>query len=293
MTSMKIFRVLKSSKYCVLLFESANVQARCKSHATRPKAFVTNRYQKTEEAIGLYGYCLLAVPIVTFTLGTWQIKRWWWKLDLIDKLQKRTSAEPVELPFDLNKLEDMEYYRVKMNGTFLYEKEFLMGPRSLIVDGQALSEKGGGVFSQKSNTGYYVITPFKLEDRDLTIMVNRGWIPKSARSTFKQENKIVGTIEIVGNVRTGEKRPPFVPANTPTSGVWHYRDLDAMAQVAEAEPIYIELSVGYGTPGGPIGGQTRITLRNEHLSYIVTWYGLCASTGYIWFRHFMQKLPVL
>lgn len=23
--------------------------------------------------------------------------------------------------------------------------------------------------------------------------------------------------------------------------------------------------------GGPIGGQTRVTLRNEHLSYIITW----------------------
>lgn len=24
-------------------------------------------------------------------------------------------------------------------------------------------------------------------------------------------------------------------------------------------------------PGGPIGGQTRVTLRNEHMQYIVTW----------------------
>jgi len=23
--------------------------------------------------------------------------------------------------------------------------------------------------------------------------------------------------------------------------------------------------------GGPIGGQTNVTVRNEHLSYIVTW----------------------
>lgn len=24
-------------------------------------------------------------------------------------------------------------------------------------------------------------------------------------------------------------------------------------------------------PGGPIGGQTRVTLRNEHMQYIITW----------------------
>lgn len=37
-------------------------------------------------------------------------------------------------------------------------------------------------------------------------------------------------------------------------------------------------------PGGPIGGQTRVTLRNEHLSYIITWYikKLCVSYSRIY-----------
>lgn len=65
----------------------------------------------------------------------------------------------------LNELKDKEYYRMRIKGKFLYEREFLIGPRSLIIDGQALSEKGGGLFSSKSNSGYYVITPFQLEDR--------------------------------------------------------------------------------------------------------------------------------
>lgn len=30
--------------------------------------------------------------------------------------------------------------------------------------------------------------------------------------------------------------------------------------------------LGTSVPGGPIGGQTNVQLRNEHLSYIVTWY---------------------
>lgn len=54
-------------------------------------------------------------------------------------------------------------------------------------------------------------------------MVNRGWISKNDRSTFKMENKITDSIEIVGIVRTTEKRPPFILNNAPASGVWHYR----------------------------------------------------------------------
>ncbi|KAL6430987.1 hypothetical protein ACFW04_007034 [Cataglyphis niger] len=290
----RIARYALDKRAHVSLFGNANMQVRCKSQKIMRsnKAIEINRYQRPEESIGVYGYCLLSIPIATFVLGTWQIKRWRWKLDLIKNLKYRTSAEPIDLPSDLDELKHKEYYPVKVKGKFLYEKEFLMGPRSLILGGEAVSEKSGGIFSRKG-TGYYVITPFKLEDRDLTIMVNRGWIPKSDRTLFKMEKKITDSIEIVGIIRATEKRPTFVPENAPAKGVWHYRDLNAMAKVAEAEPVYIELLPGYSTPQGPIGGQTRVTLRNEHLSYIITWYGLSASTGYMWFRYFVQKLPLL
>ncbi|XP_032674329.1 surfeit locus protein 1 isoform X2 [Odontomachus brunneus] len=268
--SLKNTRCILNKSTRVLMFGNINTQARYKSITTKPNVIIQNQYQRKDVNVGLYGYSLLAIPIVAFGLGTWQIKRWRWKLNLIDNLEQRTTAEPIDLPLNLYELEDKEYYRVKIKGKFIYDKEFLIGPRSLIIKGQGLSEKGGGVFSSKSNTGYYVVTPFKLEDRDMTIMVNRGWIPKNARFTYKQEDKITNSMEIVGIVRTTEKRPPFVPLNSPMSGIWHYRDLKEMAKVAEAEPVYIELSVGYGTPKGPIGGQTKIVLRNEHLSYIVT-----------------------
>lgn len=57
----------------------------------------------------------------------------------------------------------------------------------------------------------------------LTIMVNRGWIPRSDRSIFKIANKITDSIEIMGVIRTTEKRPQFVAENSPAKGVWHYR----------------------------------------------------------------------
>ncbi|XP_020285140.1 surfeit locus protein 1 isoform X2 [Pseudomyrmex gracilis] len=208
-------------------------------------------------------------------------------------MKQRTSAEPISLPSNLDELQDKEYYRVKVKGRFLYEKEFLIGPRSLILDGAGVAEKGGAMFSHRSGTGYYVVTPFKLEDQDLTIMVNRGWIPKSHRYTYVNENKMTDVVEIVGIIRGTEKRPIFMAKNAPAKGVWHYRDLDAMAKKADAEPVYIELLHEYTTPQGPIGGQTKISLRNEHLSYIITWFALSACTGYMWFQHFIRKRPIV
>lgn len=61
-----IFRCSKSTKCVlrkkthVLLFRSdANKQVRYKSIMKKPKAIETNRYRRSEESIGLYGYCLL------------------------------------------------------------------------------------------------------------------------------------------------------------------------------------------------------------------------------------------
>jgi len=66
-----------------------------------------------------------------------------------------------------------------------------------------------------------------------------------------------------------------------------------MAELLGTEPVYIELLKGYSTPDGPIGGQTRVNLRNEHLSYVFTWYILSACTGYMWYRHFVRRLPII
>uniref|UniRef100_A0A8D3BN39 SURF1-like protein n=1 Tax=Scophthalmus maximus TaxID=52904 RepID=A0A8D3BN39_SCOMX len=101
-----------------------------------------------------------------------------------------------------------------------------------------------------------------------------------------------GEVEVVGVVRLTEIRKPFVPNNDVERNRWHYRDLEAMSHVTGAEPIFIDADYGSTIPGGPIGGQTRVTLRNEHMQYIVTWYGLCAATSYMWYAKFIKRIKV-
>ncbi len=71
-----------------------------------------------------YGLILLAIPILTFGLGCWQLQRRTWKLDLIEFLNKRTTVPPKELPKNGDELAELsetsEFFPFKVKGRLTY-----------------------------------------------------------------------------------------------------------------------------------------------------------------------------
>lgn len=248
---------------------------------------ISTTAKSDEDAVLKWG--LFLIPVATFCLGTWQVQRRKWKLKLIADLETRIATEPVPLPADYLELKELEYRPVKVRGYFDHTKELYVLPRSL-VDPEKEARDAGRLMSNPES-GANVITPFYCTELGITILVNRGFV---SRRKVKPETRLKGQIpdeiELVGVVRLSETRKPFVPENNIQNNRWHYRDLDAMARVTGAEPIFIDADSKSTVPGGPIGGQTRVTLRNEHLQYIITWYGLCAATSYMWYKKFIQKV---
>ncbi|XP_019727722.1 surfeit locus protein 1 [Hippocampus comes] len=235
---------------------------------------------------------LLLIPATTFGLGTWQVKRRQWKLQLIDELTRLTTAEPIPLPIDPLELTGLEYRRVRVRGRYEHDKELYVLPRSP-VDPEKEARMAGRLTSSGETVGANVITPFHCTDLGITILVNRGYVPKQKmRPDSRMKGQVEDEVEVVGVVRLTEPRKPFMPSNDPERNRWHFRDLEAMSDVTGAQPIFIDADLASTIPGGPVGGQTRVTLRNEHMQYIITWYGLCASTAYMWYAKFIKKLKV-
>ncbi|XP_064091211.1 surfeit locus protein 1-like [Macrobrachium nipponense] len=254
-----------------------------------PKRCIFTAKAKTKP-FGPISVFLLVVPCGTFCLGTWQYQRRQWKLNLIAELEARTSAPPVEFPEDLNDLEDLEYKRVRLRGTFDHSKEIFMGPRPRLVGGDVY-EGGSGLISS-GQSGYLVLTPFKFADRDLTILVNRGWVSRKQRNAeARPEGQIDGVVNLTAVVRKTENRAPFMPDNTKGSLLFTFRDVERMSQMTGTSPICVDAVDTF--PGGPQGGQTRVTLRNEHLSYMFTWYSLSIATAYMWYHRFLRGKPLM
>ncbi|KAF5288223.1 hypothetical protein FQA39_LY03991 [Lamprigera yunnana] len=253
------------------------------------------RYKIKKER-GFLGWFLLVIPVASFGLGTWQVQRKMWKENLIAELQSKVNTSPVPLPERISDISELEYRRVYVKGQFLHDKELYLGPRSLLQDSDA-ARPSSLISNKNTNQGFLVITPFKLQDQDQTILVNRGWVPYFKKyPRTRLEGQVDGTVDLIGVVRLNEKRPVFVPSNRPQENCWFYRDLKQMCKVSGADPIFLDATSQFDIKGGPLGGQTRISLRNEHLTYIITWYTLSIFTECdyktVWKSHLKEHVKI-
>ena len=68
--------------------------------------------------------------------------------------------------FSVTLIDDLEYRRVRVRGTFDHSREVYVMMRPPLDTG---GRKGGGLISSKTQVGNYVITAFKLADREYVI----------------------------------------------------------------------------------------------------------------------------
>ena len=66
-----------------------------------------------------------------------------------------------------------------------------------------------------------------------------------------------------------------------------------MARLSDAAPLFFDADAQSSAPDGPIGGQTVISVRNDHFSYILTWYSLSIATSYMWYKRYIRKIPLM
>ncbi|KAI5082012.1 hypothetical protein GOP47_0001755 [Adiantum capillus-veneris] len=214
---------------------------------------------------------LLFIPgISTFGLGTWQIMRRKWKMELLDHRRERLKddVQPLGLSTTTSQLDskqtyqdvlqNLEYKRVQCEGVFLEEKSIFLGPRGRTNHG--VTERG-----------YFLITPLVSAEKDqnaqVSVLVNRGWVPGSWRDNPPKDeadssdknfasndqqaaakkglfvslwgSKKQETLQkqpqtkarsVVAVIRCSENPNMFVPPNEPAKGQWFFVDVPAMAR---------------------------------------------------------------
>lgn len=212
---------------------------------------------------------MLVLTLVFAALGTWQVQRLFWKLDLIARVDARVHAGPVPSPAQGEwggiSAEKDEYRHVTATGTFEHGKSVLV---------QAVTERGAG---------YWLLTPLLLSDSSV-VLVNRGFLPAAERnSAARTASEIVaGPVTVTGLLRISEPGGAFLRSNDPANDRWYSRDVDAIARskgLMPAAPYFIDADATPNPGGLPIGGLTVVQFRNSHLVYAATWYALAIMTA--------------
>ncbi|MFZ0841286.1 MAG: SURF1 family protein [Xanthobacteraceae bacterium] len=216
---------------------------------------------------GLLVPCLVALAafLVLVGLGTWQLQRKAWKEGLVAAMHERLAAAPVDLPpasqwASLN-VDSAEFRRVKFHAQFTEGRGVYV-----YVAGSALRD-------DIKEPGYFAFAPARLDD-GTAVVVNRGYIPMDQQIGWP-----AGTMEVVGYLRWPESRPWFLSDTNSASDTWFVRDHRTMA-VAKAwgdvAPFYVDQESPVPALGLPRPAALTVNLRNDHLQYAVTWFGLAA-----------------
>eukprot|EP00904_Undaria_pinnatifida_P010748 jgi/Undpi1/6803/HiC_scaffold_21.g09279.m1 len=239
----------------------------------------------------------------TACLGTWQVMRYSWKLDMIEDRKEKMAFEPVQLPEGLEGealakmmdildkeadgkgakgpdgetlggseegkglLESLAGRRVRVTGVFDHTKEVLVGPRGAPP---GMNASTGPASMAVSPQGDFVHTPLRRKDGSV-VLVNRGWSPRSKGRNWSRPE---GEVSLVGVLKEAEKRRTFSPVNRPETGQLLWAEKEALLQAAGC------LAPGDGVSSPPIlmeavgeeGDDRKVTPRAKQRHHFGEFY---------------------
>lgn len=237
----------------------------------------TSEPRKRSYAGRLFWSLYAISALLLLMLGTWQVLRHVEKNKASNIVARQTTLPSESLDHLLSLKEDGFYRKTSFQGVMLHEHTIYLYTGPMTVNG---------------SPGYDVITPVRLVDSNVTIAVNRGWIPQSQYKsggviTPKEYAGIVLTLDAV--LVPAESPGTFTPDNDDKNNIWFWIDTDAIAarSGASALPVYAVLEKNPDElviESAPIPREIRTRKYLPHASYAVTWYSLFLILTFIVFR---------
>ena len=197
-------------------------------------------------------------------LGTWQLYRLQWKLEIINEITIGLESRPVEYSNLIKK----NYQRVNAEGKFNFDQQIYL---------YSLNDNG--------KPGYDVITPFRT-DKNENVLINRGWISKELKDSSSINSKKDSQQKIVGFLRKIYKPNMFKPANDIEDNVWFSINLEDIRKFTGKQFNEFVIFLEDDQVKTPLPKKISVDVPNNHLKYAITWYAISISIifYYLYFR---------
>ncbi|RXZ33933.1 SURF1 family protein [Oxalobacteraceae bacterium CAVE-383] len=212
---------------------------------------------------------LIATVLVValgIALGQWQTRRGDQKQAIANELAQREAEAPVALGAALQPAAALEYRRVRINGAFAQGWTVYLDNRPY-----------NGV------AGFYVLTPMRIDNSDVYVLVARGWTPRDSvdRSKLPALKTPSGSIALEGVVRLGPGHLMQLGQQAPLQPDAILQNLEvadlAAASKLRLQPFIVEQSRSSDTGDGLVRDWPQPSLGIEmHRGYAFQWYALSA-----------------
>jgi surfeit locus 1 family protein len=196
-------------------------------------------------------------------LGTWQVMRLQWKTQLIARIAAAQTAPPEPLNAVLNRLQDkvqVDYVRVQFT-----------------CSGLEVSPTVGLFSLDDGNPARRLITACPIQVGPYhSLLVDRGFVVSGKSATGAPDL----TTPVIGVLRKPDPPNAFTPVHTGPGADWYVRDIPAMAaalKVQDPAPVVLMLESPAPATGSPRPSPLPVDIPNNHLGYVITWYGLALA----------------
>jgi surfeit locus 1 family protein len=148
--------------------------------------------------------------VVMVMLGNWQLSRAQEKEARQEQLNRLSQQPVISLPTTLIKLEDYQFRKVEVHGTYVPSHTIYLDNK--INQGRA---------------GYQVITPVKLGESSMHVLINRGWVAAGrTRSELPNIPTPSSRITVSGIANSPTMRTLELSTETVSGQVWENLHLD-------------------------------------------------------------------
>ena len=208
----------------------------------------------------LFSVFVYFIILVLLSLGSWQLYRLNWKLNLLSEIENSLKNNPVEF----SKNNKKNYLRIKTSGIIDYDKQIYL---------YNLNESG--------KPGFEVINPIIIDNENY--LINRGWIPFDKKN--KSEINLMDKDKIIGTLKLQHKASTFKPQNDIDKNYWFTLDRDDVFKYTgkKFSDYIIYLNGDYKLPKPKV---ITANISNNHKKYAITWFSMAISILliYLYFR---------
>jgi len=147
---------------------------------------------------------------------------------------------------------------------------------------------GSAVREDVSGPGTWAFLPAALPSGE-TVVINAGFVQNTMQDRVQQDRVVARLIThepetLTGYIRLPEAAGVLTPSENPTKRLWFTRDHLAMARSLgwggdglKVAPFYIDLEQPVPASGIPTPGPLEVHLKDDHLQYAITWFGLAGA----------------